>query len=351
MRRAGAVSVSGALLLALLCVASIFLLPNPAWAQQQATDPLEGQTAEISATSIGQIAVADCEATAGETARITVADTDGTVEVFADDEGVVFAFGAQGITITAEGGGELQVDDEFDPGTGSVESSEGITCGAAGGDASGNGACANPREVATLGPTTSDDRVAFRTTVDRFRVTYEVNFEDDDPDGFKDFTVDITDRFGLVESDSTDEDATESFIVVEEAGSFAVETDVEPENGATYTVTVEECGGDDNGNGGGDLDCDDFDSQAEAQAAFDADTTDPNGLDADNDGIACEEDAGDGSDDGQDGDDGDVDDPDDVVPNTGDKGPLPNTGGAPLIFGAAALALSAALLARRLLAP
>ncbi len=39
----------------------------------------------------------------------------------------------------------------------------------------------------------------------------------------------------------------------------------------------------------GDLDCADFASQAEAQATFDADPTDPNGLDADNDGIACEE--------------------------------------------------------------
>lgn len=39
----------------------------------------------------------------------------------------------------------------------------------------------------------------------------------------------------------------------------------------------------------GDLDCADFASQAEAQATFDADPTDPNGLDADGDGIACEE--------------------------------------------------------------
>ena len=38
-----------------------------------------------------------------------------------------------------------------------------------------------------------------------------------------------------------------------------------------------------------DLDCADFASQAEAQATLDADTTDPNGLDADGDGIACEE--------------------------------------------------------------
>ncbi len=39
-----------------------------------------------------------------------------------------------------------------------------------------------------------------------------------------------------------------------------------------------------------DLDCADFASQAEAQATFDADPSDPNGLDADGDGIACEED-------------------------------------------------------------
>ncbi len=37
-----------------------------------------------------------------------------------------------------------------------------------------------------------------------------------------------------------------------------------------------------------DLDCADFASQAEAQATFNADPSDPNGLDADDDGIACE---------------------------------------------------------------
>lgn len=50
----------------------------------------------------------------------------------------------------------------------------------------------------------------------------------------------------------------------------------------------------DGGSGGGegsgaDLDCADFASQAEAQAEFDKDTSDPNGLDADGDGEACEE--------------------------------------------------------------
>lgn len=38
-----------------------------------------------------------------------------------------------------------------------------------------------------------------------------------------------------------------------------------------------------------DLDCDDFDSQAEAQAVYDADPSDPNDLDRDDDGQACED--------------------------------------------------------------
>ncbi|MBY5162599.1 excalibur calcium-binding domain-containing protein [Salsipaludibacter albus] len=61
-----------------------------------------------------------------------------------------------------------------------------------------------------------------------------------------------------------------------------------------------------------DLDCDDFATQAEAQAAYDDDPSDPNGLDADDDGIACESyfDDGDGAEDGDDGDDSDSDDGD-----------------------------------------
>lgn len=38
-----------------------------------------------------------------------------------------------------------------------------------------------------------------------------------------------------------------------------------------------------------DLNCDDFGSQGEAQATFDADPSDPNGLDGDSDALACEE--------------------------------------------------------------
>ncbi|MDP9477007.1 MAG: excalibur calcium-binding domain-containing protein [Actinomycetota bacterium] len=42
------------------------------------------------------------------------------------------------------------------------------------------------------------------------------------------------------------------------------------------------------------FDCADFDTQEEAQAEYDSDPSDPSGLDADDDGIACEE-LGDGS--------------------------------------------------------
>lgn len=38
-----------------------------------------------------------------------------------------------------------------------------------------------------------------------------------------------------------------------------------------------------------DLDCADFATQEEAQAEYDADPSDPHGLDADDDGVACED--------------------------------------------------------------
>ncbi len=47
-----------------------------------------------------------------------------------------------------------------------------------------------------------------------------------------------------------------------------------------------------------DLDCADFVTQQEAQQVYDADPSDPNRLDADDDGIPCEENEDDGTDDG-----------------------------------------------------
>src|SRR5215211_6363293 len=101
--------------------------------------------------------------------------------------------------------------------------------------------CENLKTLASIGPQVSDDKKDFETTQDRFRVTYEVDFKNDGPLEFRDFEVDITDRFGLVEFDSADKDSSKSFIVIADPGKYSVETDVTPNNGATYTVKVEEC--------------------------------------------------------------------------------------------------------------
>lgn len=118
------------------------------------------------------------------------------------------------------------------------------------------------------------------------------------------------------------------------------------------------------GGGGGDdgeLDCADFATQEEEQAEFDKDTSDPNGLDADNDGIACEElrDGGGGTPIDPDpegttpaGDQytpkappGDVSNPKDVVPGTDVGKKMPVTGGPPYLMVGALALLAGALIA------
>jgi len=97
-----------------------------------------------------------------------------------------------------------------------------------------------------------------------------------------------------------------------------------------------------------DLNCDDFPTQAAAQANLDANPSDPNNLDADDDGQACEDSGlppggsgenttGTATDDQY--NDGDVNNPDKVIPDTTSKKPLPDTGGVPL-FGVAVGALA-----------
>jgi hypothetical protein len=113
--------------------------------------------------------------------------------------------------------------------------------------------CSRPKnEIVLRGRDTNEDR-SFVTTGDRFRVSYDVNFKEDD-NSDNDFIVDIRDDSGgLVETDSTDEDGDDSFIVHENPGEFEIETDVDPSRGATYTLIVENCTGNeaDNNNGGG----------------------------------------------------------------------------------------------------
>lgn len=65
-----------------------------------------------------------------------------------------------------------------------------------------------------------------------------------------------------------------------------------------------------------DLDCNDFATQEQAQAVLDADPSDPNGLDGDNDGVACESLPRAGT-------------PEPSVPPTTTPAPLPPTSPAP----------------------
>ena len=108
---------------------------------------------------------------------------------------------------------------------------------------------------------------------------------------------------------------------------------------------------DDNGGGGGgdgDLDCADFASQAEAQAEFDRDPSDPNRLDADNDGMACEDYPYDGGPaDDQYSPETPVDNPKGVVPGTNSGKKMPNTGGPPYLAVGAMLLLGTAVVVGR----
>ncbi len=112
-----------------------------------------------------------------------------------------------------------------------------------------------------------------------------------------------------------------------------------------------------------DLDCADFSSQAEAQREYEKDPqNDPNNLDADDDGQACEDfdyvarGAGGGAADQQYGRDGRgagggaADNQyrqDEVIKGTIPDRRLPNTGGAPWIVPAGAILLGAGLLLGR----
>jgi hypothetical protein len=95
--------------------------------------------------------------------------------------------------------------------------------------------------VLSVGPTTENTRTPFTTTGNVFRVSYDVAFND--PEAFNAADIDIEDRFGLVDFVNLSEDETNSFIVTEGAGSYDLVVQIDPPNGATYTVTVEDCRG------------------------------------------------------------------------------------------------------------
>ena len=116
-------------------------------------------------------------------------------------------------------------------------------------------------------------------------------------------------------------------------------------------IACEELAGNGGGGGDGELDCADFATHGEAQREYAKDRTDPNNLDADNDGRACEDLIGEGREGPtpvgrQYAPEGDVGNPRDVIPGTGVRR-VPPTGGPPyLLVGTLAL-VGVALIAGR----
>ncbi len=156
----------------------------------------------------------------------------------------------------------------------------------------GQAVCPGAVEVAQVGPESEGTVTPFRTTGRTFVVTYDVAFENGND--FGNVSIDIEDRFGLVEFEniSSNNEGSGSYVVTEGAGSYDLVVNVEQSDDATYTVVVEDCRGSDDGPG-------------------------------------------------------DPGDPDDVVPGTAADEDLPDTGGLPLpatLFALALLVASVALL-------
>jgi hypothetical protein len=184
--------------------------------------------------------------------------------------------------------------------------------------------CSETTTVLDIDSTTADRTESFRTTQQSFLVIYDVDFTDDQ-NSDNSFDLEIRDGSRVVESNTSTEDGPSSFRVLEQPGSFTIETDVEPDRAAEYEVLIEECADEDGGggNGGGD------DGDGDRDDNGDGGTPGNDQYDNDDGG-------GDDGDGDRDDEDvviaGDVDDPDDVIldPVLEDK-KLVNTGGIPLV--------------------
>jgi hypothetical protein len=119
-------------------------------------------------------------------------------------------------------------------------------------------------------------------------------------------------------------------------------------------IACEELAGSGGGGGDPELDCADFATHGAAQRELAKDRTDPNNLDADNDGKACEELIDEGRDDPTPVGEqyqpktppGPVDRPEGVIPGTGVRR-VPPTGGPPYLALGALVLLGVALIAGR----
>ena len=399
MRRAGAVSVLWAMIVALLCIVLVSL-PGPAGAQANGAPEFEqgSQAPELQAQAtpaagplsgtevttrdrngdgfVDLILIPREDCTAREGASLVLEDDDGTQADFVDNDGDDSAAdpnnGDENVQITNPRGGlrvtpspddgsiEAQLirggDGTFDNGGLTVVTSTGITCeddADPGPDPNPNpidppgrqppllppeapAGCESPDEVRSIGPRGDDSTTRFGVDTRRFAVSYAFGFEDDPPTNTQSADLRVLAQGGDTVGDvvRVQDDDSGSFILGGGPGTFRLRVEVDPDQGVRYAARVFECSEADDGNGNsggnnGDLNCDDFDSQADAQAVLDDDAADPNNLDADDDGIACE------------------DFPYGQVMGGGGGGELPQTGGPPLLPIAAGILLATLALALR----
>ena len=102
--------------------------------------------------------------------------------------------------------------------------------------------CQNAQEELVVGPRSGDSNTTFTTTGDVFRVDYDVIFDNAAPStASADIRIIDNDTQRVVEFVPLSADAADSFIVAQGAGTYRLKVDVDPDNAANYTVTIDDC--------------------------------------------------------------------------------------------------------------
>ena len=173
-----------------------------------------------------------------------------------------------------------------------------------------------------MGPATENTKTPFTTTGNVFRVSYEVAFKD--PEALNHAGIDIeTPSGGLVKYANLSEDETNSYIVTEGAGSYNLVVKIGPPNGATYTVTIEDCVGSETTTPPPETTTPPPETTAPPPETSPTPSPIP---------TPSPTPTGNPSPGGPGGPNpGPVDNPDKVIPDTTSKKPLPDTGGVPLL--------------------
>lgn len=189
--------------------------------------------------------------------------------------------------------------------------------------------CSGAVERVDIGPMTQDRKELFATTGDTFRVSYRIGQIDND-DNNANFRVNIKEDNESIASQTRKREGSYSFLVSEGAGQYTVRTNVTPDRGAAYNLTVEDCTGKD-----------DQDEDTDNNGGSSDGNTNEQGNNEDN--------LPQNLDDNNVADDNDI--PDNVDTDTIPNNKLPNTGGPPILglalFGGAGMIAVGSLIAMK----